>query len=469
MDGEPEQNAHVLNYAFSMINWEEWPVAIDFHLDLISNCTIITMALALLSGNNNFYNVNRLGVSYFGNDVISLYGIGGENHEIVYYYKELSIAKEIAPYLTNQIYNLISNNSENSDFIADIINNVYKKGFDGLDIPSYAPLLNSVLVYDTDPKKGIYVYSSYLSTIQKFVNKAKASAVQKLKDTYGEDSSEYMMYGSIIKELFPDNLQDIRTSYTFKDDGSPDKVNFVIKDKKDGIEYKYLNMDFSIKEGGLASDFFTNPHSNIEISSVETSLINKVLEYKERVKSDLKSTKLIIDESKVYNGISPENSNSIYDAINLNTAFEKDLITYHDFINAMNDPKSESYVSSQPFKDSAKLSEFKSYDGFKVSLSRDTYSNALPDIYECKNGDTFKVSNLRVVGDSTLSNEEATSGINISLKTEKGSAFSTDIATYNAETGLVSIISAPSEDTTLIIKSNHNDCTSVTYRLHINV
>lgn len=228
-------------------------------------------------------------------------------------------------------------------------------------------------------------------------------------------------------------------------------------------------MDFSIKEGGLASDFFTNPHSNIEISSVETSLINKVLEYKERVKSDLKSTKLIIDESKVYNGISPENSNSIYDAINLNTAFEKDLITYHDFINAMNDPKSESYVSSQPFKDSAKLSEFKSYDGFKVSLSRDTYSNALPDIYECKNGDTFKVSNLRVVGDSTLSNEEATSGINISLKTEKGSAFSTDIATYNAETGLVSIISAPSEDTTLIIKSNHNDCTSVTYRLHINV
>lgn len=165
MDGEPEQNAHVLNYAFSMTNGEEWPVAIDFHLDLISNCTIITMALAFLSGNNNFYNVNRLGVSYFGNDVISLYGIGGENHEIVYYYKELSIAKEIAPYLTNQIYNLISNNSENSDFIADIINNVYKKEFDGLDIPSYAPLLNSVLVYDTDPKKGIYVYSSYLSTI----------------------------------------------------------------------------------------------------------------------------------------------------------------------------------------------------------------------------------------------------------------------------------------------------------------
>jgi hypothetical protein len=465
----PESSAHVLNYAFSMTNGEEWPVAIDFHLDLVSNCTIITMALALLSGNNNFYNVNRLGISYFGNDVISLYGIGGENHDIVYYYKELSIDKDIAPYLTNQIYNLISNYDGSSNTFTDILQNVSEKGLDGLDLPSYAPLLNSVLVFDTDPSKGIYVYSSYLSTIQKFVDKAKTSTVQKLIDTYGEDSSEYMLYGSIIKELFPDNIQDIRTTYTFKEDGSPDKVNFVIKDKKDGIEYKYINLDFSRKEGGLASDFFTNLHSAIEISSHETVLIDQVLSYKEKVKSDLLSTKFIMDESKVYDSTSPEKSHSLYDAINLGTAFEKDLITYHNFINDMNNPESESYVSSQPFKDSANLTDFKSYANFKVSLPSDTYANALPDIYECKVGDTFKVSDIKIVGDSTLSEEAATSGTTITLVTDKGRPFSTDIATYDSTTGLVSIISAPTAATNLVIKSTHDDYSSVTYRLHINI
>lgn len=447
-DEASDKSAMQFPYSISILKDETSGFMMDAHLDLGANTAFISSYLMIAGIDAGLAASTRFGFTYYGGSSLFAYGMNGADNDALCYYRELSLADDVAPFLLTKVISLVSSQTGSSliteDFIYDILNN----GLEALDLSSYGGLINTVLYYDSDPTVGIYAYKNHLATVQTYVDKLKEKAQE------SEIGAMLALMG-----FFPESLQDIRLTFDMKEDGSFFKINFIIKDKKNDAVYKYFTVSYG--QEAYNDSYLSKVKASLDLGAKEQEYLNAALVLKEKVRTDLLNAPLI------GTSVSSVSSHSAYDAIHFSSEFVKDLKSYRAAADALDDQTSSTYVSNQTWKSNANLKEFLPYASFKVSNLSDTAQNALPEKYEAVSGSQFLLSGFAAAGsnaeDTAIADADMSFTFSCKYKAASGEAY----YTYDQTTHILTINALPAKDDILKITSKSGSNKNLVYQLSV--
>ena len=310
-----------------------------------------------------------------------------------------------------------------------------------INIGSMLEVLNSVLVFDTDATKGI---SAIVTTLQSYLTKYLKSM------TDSEDEHTKSM-GAILTFILPSDLQDIRFIVNLNADNTFKDMNFVIKDsKKSGetaVTYKFIDFTLGKDATALSATFFSDLDTSYASAKADNIILDTVNTMKTAIDTDLNSAALI--------------PHSRYNAIHFDPNFTTDLTAFRDTVNGLSDSTSKNYITNQSMISSSLIISYLPFCSFDVFKGDDT-SNVLPDGYTVKVGDTFKIANYTVAGDSTYEALEVKpdftdmrlSSNAVKKTTVDNVTTTTEFVTYDKTTQTVTIKALPEKESVVTLSTN---------------
>ena len=317
-----------------------------------------------------------------------------------------------------------------------------------INIGSLLSVLNSVLVFDTDATKGISLSPAIVTTLQSYLTEYLKSM------TDSEDEYTKSM-GTILTAILPSDLQDIRFIVNLNADNTFNNIAFTIKDSKKSddtaVTYKFIDFSLGKSATALSANFFSDLNTSYASAKADNVILDTVNTMKAAIDTDLNGAALI-----------PHNpsSHSRYDAIHFTSNFTTDLTTFRDTVNGLSDSKSENYITNQSMISSSLIESYLPFCSFDVFKGDDT-ANALPDGYTVKVGDTFKIANYTVAGDSTYEALEVKpdftdmrlSSNAVKKTTVDNVTTTTEFVTYDKTTQTVTIKALPEKESVVTLST----------------
>jgi len=375
--------------------------AYNFNLSLSfdSSTKMVLYVLASLLKIPTLSSSDNIDISYLGDGTLKIRGTtnvttGTDEQAVttkeVCFYKEVEIATLLSG-LVSKLLPMIPSGTASTSGI-----DLSSLGIGS--IASILPMLNQLLVFDTDAEKGISVAPVIVTTLQTYLTKYLKS----LQESEDEDKSSQ---GTLLAALLPTNLQDIRFPVSLNEDKSFKSLNLVFKDSKDvtdsstgtntPVTYKWLSFTLGKDATAVDADYFTGLETSYASAEADSIILANVDTLKTSVKTDLTNSTLL-------NG--SKTAHSVYNCIHYNNNLTTDLTSYRDLVTALTDTTSENYITNEKMIPTD-LNSYLPYSSFDVVKTDDT-KNVLPDEYTVKVGDTFKITNYQVVGDSTYASLE---------------------------------------------------------------
>ncbi len=317
-----------------------------------------------------------------------------------------------------------------------------------INIGSLLSVLNSVLVFDTDATKGISLAPAIVTTLQSYLTEYLKSM------TDSEDEYTKSM-GTILTAILPSDLQDIRFIVNLNADNTFNNIAFTIKDSKKSddtaVTYKFIDFSLGKSATALSANFFSDLNTSYASAKADNVILDTVNTMKAAIDTDLNGAALIPHNTS---------SHSRYDAIHFNSNFTTDLTTFRDTVNGLSDSKSENYITNQSMISSSLIESYLPFCSFDVFKGDDT-ANALPDGYTVKVGDTFKIANYTVAGDSTYEALEVKpdftdmrlSSNAVKKTTVDNVTTTTEFVTYDKTTQTVTIKALPEKESVVTLST----------------
>jgi len=427
---EPDNSQIKIPYVFSMKN--------DAEATTLLSSTNFNLSLSFDSS------ISRINISYLGDGNLTIAGYAkvstGEGDSAVTV-EQICFLKEVS--ISGLLSSLVAKLLPIIPSLGSIIptgDSSSSSSLSSINIGSMLEVLNSDLVFDTDATKGISLTPAFVTTIQTDLTKYLESM------TKSEDEQTANM-GALLTALLPSNLQDFRFIVNLNADNTFKDMNFVIKDsKKSGetaVTYKFIDFTLGKDATALSATFFSDLDTSYASAKADNIILDTVNTMKTAIDTDLNSAALIPHSTS---------SHSCYDAIHFNSNFTTDLTTFRDTVNGLSDSKSENYITNQSMISSSLIESYLPFCSFDVFKGDDT-ANALPDGYTVKVGDTFKIANYTVAGDSTYEALEVKPDFTDMRLSSNAVKKTTEFVTYDKTTQTVTIKALPEKESVVTLST----------------
>jgi|GEM_PF-1111640 len=425
-------------------------IKIPYSFSLKSNSAASTLlSSASFNLSLSFDTSNRIDISYLGDGNLTFVGYTpvetGEGTATV---DEICFLKEIS--ISSLLSSLVAKLLPIIPSLSSIIptGDSSSTSLSSINIGSLLSVLNSVLVFDTDATKGISLAPAIVTTLQSYLTEYLKSM------TDSEDEYTKSM-GTILTAILPSDLQDIRFIVNLNADNTFNNIAFTIKDSKKSddtaVTYKFIDFSLGKSATALSATFFSDLNTSYASAKADNVILDTVNTMKAAIDTDLNGAALIPHTSS---------SHSRYDAIHFNSNFTTDLTTFRDTVNGLSDSKSENYITNQSMISSSLINSYLPFCSFDVFKGDDT-ANALPDGYTVKVGDTFKIANYTVAGDSTYEALEVKpdftdmklSSNAVKKTTVDNVTTTTEFVTYDKTTQTVTIKALPEKESVVTLST----------------
>lgn len=429
---KPDSSQIKIPYVFSMKN--------DAEATTLLSSTNFNLSLSFDSSTDS--STSRINISYLGDGNLTFVGYTpvetGEGTATV---DEICFLKEIS--ISSLLSSLVAKLLPIIPSLSSIIptGDSSSTSLSSINIGSLLSVLNSVLVFDTDATKGISLAPAIVTTLQSYLTKYLKS----MTDSEDEDTKSM---GAILTAILPSDLQDIRFIVNLNADNTFKDMNFVIKDsKKSGetaVTYKFIDFTLGKDATALSATFFSDLDTSYASAKADNIILDTVNTMKTAIDTDLNSAALIPHSTS---------SHSRYNAIHFNPNFTTDLTAFRDIVNGLSDSKSENYITNQSMISSSLIESYLPFCSFDVFKGDDTV-NALPDGYTVKVGDTFKIANYTVAGDSTYEALDVKPDFtDMRLSSNDNVTTTTEFVTYDKTTQTVTIKALPEMESVVTLST----------------
>ncbi len=451
---EPDSSQIKIPYVFSMKNDAEATTLLsstNFNLSLSfdTSTSMIPYLLSSILKIDGLKSAKRIDISYLGDGNLTFVGYTPvETGESTATVDEICFLKEIS--ISSLLSSLVAKLLPIIPSLSSIIptGDSSSTSLSSINIGSLLSVLNSDLVFDTDATKGISLAPALVTTIQTYLTKYLESM------TKSEDEQTATM-GALLTALLPSDLQDIRFIVNLNADKTFNNIAFTIKDSKKyddtAVTYKFIDFSLGKSATALSATFFSDLDTSYASAKADNIILDTVNTMKTAIDTDLNSAALIPYSTS---------SHSRYDAIHFNSNFTTDLTTFRDTVNGLSDSKSENYITNQSMISSSLIKSYLPFCSFDVFKGDDT-ANALPDGYTVKVGDTFKIANYTVAGDSTYEALEVKpdftdmrlSSNAVKKTTVDNVTTTTEFVTYDKTTQTVTIKALPEKESVVTLST----------------
>lgn len=454
---EPDSAQIKIPYVFSMKNDAEATTLLsstNFNLSLSfdDSTSFILYLLSSLLKIDGLKTAKRINISYLGDGNLTIVGYAqvttGEGESAVTV-EQISFLKEVS--INGLLSSLVAKLLPIIPSLGSIIStgdSSSSSSLSSINIGSLLEVLNSFLVFDTDATKGISLAPALVTTVQTYLTKYLESM------TKSEDEQTASM-GTLLTALLPSDLQDFRFIVNLNADNTFKDMNFAIKDSKKSedtaVTYKFIEFGLGKDATALSATFFSDLNTSYASAKADNVILDTVNTMKAAIDTDLNSAALIPHTTAAH---------SRYDAIHFNPNFTTDLTAFRDTVNGLSDSTSENYITNQSMISSSLIKSYLPFCSFDVFKGDDT-SNVLPDGYNVKVGDTFKIANYTVAGDSTYKDLDVKpdftdmrlSSNAVKKTTVDNVTTTTEFVTYDKTTQTVTIKALPEKESVVSIST----------------